>query len=330
MSSSTSFGSGTFGTSALGTVPFFNCKELIDNVLLATGHTNPALETTKRAALVMFMNNTYQEVCLGREWPWLKASYDFRLQAPYTDGTATSTQGSETIVGVGTLWNSTLTPGNIFFFKKDNVIYHIASIDSSMALTLETKISEDSLTENDYTIAKNQYKLPKETDYLLTFTVNSDSKLRPVSPDQLRLIQTRDPGRIGQPQIYSLVRRDTDDDATYIEVYPSPDKYYQCQIDYKVRILKLSDSVDEYPIIPDRYRSVLYYGMLYQFYQYLRKSDETTNTFQLYKSFLTRMENDFKFTDGQPTIIPSRNYLRRNAATYRFSISLEEFAKLED
>ncbi len=330
MSSSTSFGSGAFGTSALGTIPFFNCKQLIDSVLIATGHQNPAVETNKRQALTMFMNNSYQELCLGREWPWMHASYDFRLQAPYDTGQVTVTQGSDIVTGSGTAWNSTYVPGNIFSLQSKGVIYHIASIDSPTQLTLETLYSEESEADAGYHIAKNQYKLPKETDYLTTFTVNSEVKVRPVGVDTLRLIQLRNGPLTNTPQCYSVVRRDTDDDFTYIEVWPNPDKYYNCQIDYKVRILYLSDTADEYPIIPDRYRTVLYYGMLYQFYQYLRKPEEMTGAFNMFRSFLNRMENDFHMTDGMMGIMPARNYLRRPSASYDYSISLQDFAQLPD
>lgn len=332
MSSSTGFGSGTFGTSALGTSPFFNCKELIDSVLSFTGHSSPASETTKRAALTQAMNNCYQEVILGREWPWMKASYDFRLSEPYTTGTATATKGSTTVTGTGTVWNANLTPGNIFHFENSRVIYHIASVESDTELTLETAYSEDDQTDGGYVAVKNQYKVPKETDYLLTWVMNSDYKAIPVSPDELRLIQSKDPTRLGCPKFYSLVRRDTDDDATYVEVWPSPDKTYQTHIDYKVRILKLSDDEDEYPIIPDRYRAVLYHGMLWQFYQYLRKPESAAIQEKIYYRFLNRMENDFKFTDGQMKIIPARNYLRRRGRRggYPLSYTVEDLSLAGD
>lgn len=332
MSSSTGFGDGTFGTSALGTSPFFNCKELIDSVLMVTGHSSPASETSKRAALTQFLNNIYQEVVLGREWPWMKASYDFRLTEPYTTGSATAVQGSATVTGVGTNWDSTLTPGNIFHFANSRVIYHVASVESPTSLTLETKYSEENQTEGEYVIVKNQYKLPKETDYLLTWVMNSSFKAMPISPDELRLIQSKDPTRLGQPRWYSLVRRDTDDDATYVEVWPSPDKFYQTHIDYKVRILKLSDSADEYPIIPDRYRVVLYHGMLWQFWNYLRKPESAAIQEKVYLRFLNRMEQDFKFTDGQMRVTPSRNYLRRRrrGGTFALSYSIEDLSEAGD
>lgn len=334
MSSSSSFGGGTaFGTTPLGTSPFYDVKGLIDSILKVTGHgSNPAGETLKRAAILVSLNNKYQEICVGRNWRWLKADYDTRFFGPYTTGTCYATNDDATITGVGTTFSATINAKDSFWFHSKGVVYHVASITSPTSLELETNYSEDTIALADaeaFTIARVQYKLPKETDQILTVTVNSDRKLVPVGPEDLATIKARRPTETGQPQVFSFIRRDTDDDAQYIEVWPAPDKDYQVAIQYTVRILYLEDSADCYPIIPDRYRAVLYYATLAEFYYTVMRDPVNADRAKAdYLNFYNRMANDTQATDQELVMMPARNYLRRRKnARGGISYTISDFAK---
>lgn len=330
MSSTTSFGSGTFGSSALGTQPFFNISSLIDAVLYATGHSNPADETTKRRAILQYVNNRYQDICMGTHWRWLKAAYDFNLDAPYTTGTVTATLGSTEIDGVGTGWSSVLIlPKDIFSIAGSSVIYHVSTQDSSTLLNLETEFSEETSADTTYKIARNQYKLPKETDHLISFIVNSQEKLIPLGIEDFRRVQASSASLTDQPKYYTLSRRDTDDDAVYIEVFPAPDKAYQCHIDYTVRIAYLIDSTDCYPIIPDRYRSVLYYGALAEFYMFMRDPSGSQLAENQYRAFLNQMRNDTQQTDDRFVIVVERDYKNRRPRVRHFNgtTTIDDFGR---
>jgi hypothetical protein len=331
MSSSSGFGTGSFGSSALGSQPFFNVSTLIDSVLYATGHQTPSIETTKRRALLQFVNNRYQEICMGTHWRWLKAAYDFNLEAPYTTGTVSATIGDATIAGVSTAWSTTnVQPKNVLFFDGLSQVYHVASRTSSTELELETEFAgDDNLSGESYTIAQNQYELPSTTDHLISFIVDSTHKMAPVGVQDFRRIQAMNPTRTGMPMYYALVRRDTDDDSVYVEVWPTPDKAYQCHIDYIVRIMYLEDSTDCYPIIPDRYRSVLYYGVLAEFYSFLRDPSGHQLAEGQYRAFLNQMRNDTQQTDDRMVIVNERNYRNRIPSVRRFkgTTTIEDFGR---
>lgn len=334
MSSSSSFGEGTsFGTTPLGTSPFYNVSSIIDAILRVTGHPTPAGETTKRAALAAIINNKYQEICLGRDWRWLHASYDFSFDAPYQTGTATIDNGSYTLTGVGTAFDANILPKDLFFFNESSVTYRVASVESPTSLTLETPFAEDSITtDSGFTIARVQYKLPKETDYVKILTLDFKNKLVPLGPEDFRTVQNRQPTLAYWPRFYSNIRRETDDDATYIEVYPAPDKDYNAHIDYSVRILYLEDKTTCYPIIPDRYRAVLYYATLSEFYYtVMRDPTNSDRAKRDYDNFYMRMCNDKQITDQSIRILPAKNYLRRGAARVAgVSMDIETFGKLDD
>lgn len=311
MSSSTSFGSGTFGSGALGSAPFFNTKDLIDSVLTTTGHASPAQETRKRAAILQFLNNTYQEVVMARHWRWLYATYDFSIFGPNSTGTVSATNNDQTITGTGTAFDSTDLKGKLVI---DNVqsVYNVSSVASTTSLELDTKWAGDSVSDSSFKIYKAQYKLAAEVDQILNMTNDAIGlKMIPLGYQELRRLQQQDPTSSGAPRYYSLIRRETDDDSQYIEVFPYPDKDYNIHIDYTVRILKLEDSEDVYPIVPDRYRVVLFYGALAQFYRYLNDPQGEANAKQDFGRVFVRLQNDTQLTDPKVIIKPARNYRNR-------------------
>jgi hypothetical protein len=334
MSSSTSFGSGVFGSGGLGSAPFFNTSQLIDAVLYATAHSTPATETTKRRAILQFINNTYQKVCVGQQWRWLIASYDYNLRAPYTTGTVDATLLDATITGTGTAWNANIDVKDKFWLNGSSQIYSVASLTSNTALELETTFSEDSSTDAGYTIAKSQYKLPKETDHLLEVVLDqgrsSRRRLAPVGLSDFRDISSRNSAYTGTPEIYTLNRRETDDDFVYVEFWPFPDRAYNIHIDYLVRILQLEDSTSSYPIVPDRYRALLYYGALAEFLNnFIRDPERAMVAEKNYNIMWTSMASDKQMTDQRPILDASRNYRKRGTGRGRYFYSIEEFAKID-
>lgn len=332
MSSSSSFGSGEFGSGPFGTIPFFSVSELITAILRATGHGTPTQEVTKRAAILQFLNNRYQDVLVGRHWRWGQASFDFNLEAPYSTGTISLTQGSQTVTGTGTDFSANIEAKSLLTIPGSSVVYHVLSVESTTSLTLETKFAEDDVTDSAFVIYQNQYRLPKEVDHIQSMIVDSVSKLVPLGVEDFRLNQSRQPTRAGVPETFALIRRDVDDDARYIEIYPAPDRRFQTHIDYTVRIAKLEDDSDCFPIIPDRYRSVLYYGALAEFYGFLRDPTNREIAEKDYARMLFKMQSDTQLTDQALTFTPARNYRTRRGRTRRFGITMsaEEFGRFDD
>lgn len=313
MSSSSGFGSGVFGSSGLGTNPFYNVSEIIDAILYTTGHGQPSTETTKRNAILYFINNRYQEICLGPyHWEWIEASYDFTLEDPYDTGTVSLIKGDASVAGTSTLWDANINVKDIFTVSGFNQVFHVSGVTSNTALSLETDYSEEDQTDVSYKIGKNQYKLPKETDKLNSFILDSQYKLVPVGVQDFRYIQSQNPTLFGRPEFYSMIRRDTDDDAVYVEVFPTPDKKYQCHIDYKVRIVKLEDLTTCYPIIPDRYRAVLYYGTLADYLNnYVGDAGRAQVAMNNFSKMYADMKNDKQVDSQVLQFIPSRKYFDR-------------------
>jgi len=311
MSSSTSFGSGVMGSGPLGTAPFFDVKAIIDAVLYATGHSSPSSETTKRAAILQFVNNTYQEICMGKHWSWMFSTWDISLYEPETAGTVSLTNGDETVTGVLTDFNATHVKGKFVVDGKDS-IYSVASITSALSLELETPYAGDDVSDANFKIYKTQYQLPSVVDQIRSITNDENHhKLLPLGTQEFRQLQQKDPSREGPPTHFTLMRRDVDDDSMYMEVWPNPDKDYNLHLDYSVRILRLDDSANCYPIIPDRYRVVLFYGALAQMYRYMNKVEQAALADKDFQRTFFRLQNDTQLTDSRLRFKPARNYRQR-------------------
>ncbi len=339
MSSSTGFGTGSFGDSPYGFLPFGDVKSIIDQVLLTTGHSNPSQEITKRKQILIFINTRYQQICLDSKWRWMYAKYDVNLSAPYSDFTATAVNGSYTVTGINTVWAAPLSPKNLFWFTADRAVYHVASVTSQTSLTLESKYSEETKTVDDegngasYVCAKNQYKLPVEVDQLKTIVIDGNDKVELCGPDDMSIYQARDPQALGKPRFACMSRRDVDDDATYVEFWPSPDRTYQVELGYSVRIFSLEDAADCYPIIPDRYRACLFYGATADFATITLKNPTTGQAMaSQFNSFYGQMKSSRELTDQMVRIMPGRNYVRRASRGYRGVgfWGINDFGKVDD
>lgn len=319
MSSSTSFGSGTFGSGPLGSAPFFDMQSLISAVLRTTGHSNPTQETTKRAAILQFCNNTYQEICMGKHWAWMFATYDISIFGPNETGTVSATNNLQTITGTGTAFDATDVKAKLYV-EGVNSVYNVSEVDSTTSLTLETKWANDDVADAAFKLYKVQYRLPVEVDQIRAMVIDElNLKLVPVGNQEFRRLQAENPTLEGCPRYYTLIRRDVDDDGQFVEFFPMPDRDYNVHLDYSVRILGLEDSDDCYPIIPDRYRVVLFYGALAQFYRYMNDTTSAQLADADFKRTFFRLQNDTQLTDSRLQIKNARNYKNQSRLRRLFS-----------
>lgn len=339
MAVNTPFGTGPFGTGPFGSTPFYTNAGIIDAILQTTGHSRPAQELTKRTAIATFINNRYQEIVMGRFWRWLQKRYDFTFFAQYQTGTFSIDNGSYTVQGYGVQWDSTMV-GQSFQEVGIDAIYKIKDVPQQNQLTLETPWAEPSVpaildsnlvaSGSDYVIAINTYKVPEDCDTLKTIVVDSSIMLRMMGVQDFRVLQQNDPLRLGRPQVATLVKSNNDEGSTFIEVYPSPDRMYNVELDYNIKILRLGDDTN-YAAIPDQYRAVLYWGGLADFFTItLRDPTSGDRTEARFQKFLRDMQGDRQLTEQDLVMVPARNRLAMSRLSrFPISISAEDFGRLD-
>jgi len=95
------------------------------------------------------------------EWPWHKAEASVTLKAPYSTGTLSVTQGSTTVTGSGTTWDTTWnTPLLIRIGEGDP--YLVTAVASTTSLTLAEGYVGESDTGLSYEILHLCYDLPTD------------------------------------------------------------------------------------------------------------------------------------------------------------------------
>jgi len=322
------FGSGAFGTSVYSNQPFFTTKGLIDEILKRTNHSNPSIETDKRQVVLTGINNRYAWIAGHRHWNWLFSSVDFNFKGVYDTGTVSVTKGSQTITGVGTGWSAALIPGHRIIIGNFETQYSIETVNSSTSIDLASEIVEESQTDLTYKIVKNAYEMPAELENVQSVAVDGVGELVPLGTQDFRRMVSSNPTLISQPRFYTVTARRPQDGIRTVEVWPWPDEDYNCHIDFGCMVMRLVDSDDDFPLIPDRYRHILFYGGLSEFAEYLRLPEVKQSAEAAYIQTLTQMQNDSQLTDSDLILQPARNY-RSNATRRRYKVFLnrKEFSQ---
>ncbi len=306
------FGTGAFGTAVFSSSPLFTTKDLVDSILRGTGHSTPANETNKRLMVLEFINNRYARVSSSRHWDWLFQTLDSNLEAPYETGTIDLTSGSQDVVGVGTDFSANVVPHNVLIPDGRSERYMISAVVSSTEITLEAEYAGDTAADASFQIVRPIITLPADCEHVQSILVQGVGKLIPIGRQEMDRKQGSDPTRVGPPVWFTEVGRRTDG-VRLVEVYPAPDKQYAMKLSYGVNIQKLEDSDDNYPLIPDRHRVVLYYGALSEMYRYMSEPEKASTAERDFASALLNMMNDTQLTDSRLIIQPSRNYRNRRA-----------------
>lgn len=321
------FGGGGFGSATFGLTPFYNTKTLIDAVLRATNHSNPENETQRRTLVLTFINNKYQKVCQTKPWDWMYQRADFLLKKPYSEGTISLVQGSEEVTGSLTQFSVNAIPYNVLVPGTRDEAYVIERITGNTALTLESQFAGEDLTDVSFEILKPSYELPQDIGEILSINVDGHAKITLIGPDEMQTRKGYSTSQTGVP-MYATITNRREDGVRTLEVFPAPDDNYKCSIAYKVNICALTDAEDSIPLVPDRYRSILYYGALQEMLRFQTKLEESDKAGADFQMGLLAMMNDSQLTDSALRIQPRRNYWNRRGR-FRTSMNRWDFSREE-
>lgn len=322
------FGTGAFGTGVFSNSPLFSTADLITAVLRHTGHSSPTTETNKRAMVLDFINNRYARVTSSRHWDWLYQTLDSQLEAPYETGTVALTEGSQVVTGSGTAFSANLVPNNVFIPSGRQETYVVSTVDSATQFTLEGEYAGDTASGVSYQVVKPIFTLPANCEHVQSIVLDGVGELIPIGTQELRRKQASAAVLVGVPRYFSEVGRRAADGLRTVEVWPAPGERYAIQLSYGVQIMKLEDSSDNYPLIPDRHRVVLYYGALSEMYRYMSNQAKAESAERDFIQTLVAMQNDSQLTDSRYILQPARNYRNRGAGKrYRVFKDRNDFGR---
>lgn len=311
-----------------GGAKFYTVPTLIDAVLKATGQTTADLDARSRC--LEFVNARYLQVLKSKHWRFLMREGIYDLRAPYTTGTATVVNGSNAVTGVGTVWNASMI-GQKIILGSDGASYRIQTVPTQTTLTLSSAYQETSQSGVTYKIAFDRVEMPTNAQAVKDALIAGFWKLAPYGMADFRLVEAKNEGLTGTPEIYTVVDQEENSSELTIQLYPSPDRDYSFRFEYNLRPYKLDDEADQYFLIPDNYLDVMYYGVLHDMYRYLADAQNSNSALRDYQTSFSRMVSDNALTDQEPRIQPSRNYYNRvRRGAYRGYFGTRWFGKVDD
>lgn len=115
-----------------------------------------------------FINTALYDMHLGNgeRFPWAERSARLLTHPVYSTGTVAVAQGSASVVGTGTAWNTANSVGQTnvrvggrIIFSGDDTVYTVLAVGSNTALTLTDAFRGTTLTAGGYTYFEDEYDL---------------------------------------------------------------------------------------------------------------------------------------------------------------------------
>lgn len=285
-----------------------------------------------------YINQALQDLHIQNNFPWSERRATLQTHALYDTGTVSISTGTRTTVtGASTLWNTAVTgmgfnnarAGGKIVFAGEPDPYVVSAVGSDTAITLTDRwLGDTSLSGATYRYFEDEYALASDFFRLIdnrTFTNALDIQV--LSRQEFYRRYPRNT-RAFTPSVCTILELGpgtTVDPRPRVLFHPAPDSEMNVPYRYITRNLAVSSAgaaaenmsadTDE-PIIPVRYRHVLVFYALYQWYRD-RKDDQRTQLAQgEYVELLQRITNDTSPERDIPRLRTNRRRYREGVAGY--------------
>ena len=292
---------------------------VLNQVRSQTSQAN-TLSQAKRA-----VNMALQDMHLGQDYQfyWAEREAKLILQPDYSTGTVAITQGSTSVVGTDSLWNTAglygtnnLEVGWKFKVSGNETVYRVATITNDTTLTLDTAYVGATVTAASYNAFKDEYAMP--TDYLRPVDMrffDDNHEIQLVDRRQLRRVLPRN-STTGRPLFATQIELGPSGSTALrprLVIAPPPNQVYSIPYNYITNLLAVSsagsqqvslEADNDEPIVPLRYRAAIYHyamGMLYEHKDDIRQQ----TAMQQYQQIMQRTLSDITVGDRRMRVEPS-------------------------
>lgn len=273
----------------------------------------------------------------GEKFPWAERQAVLRTQASYSTGTVTISQGSTTLTGSGTAWNTNnaftvknaRAGGRIVIAGGENV-YEVSSVSSDTSITLATAFVSASVSAETYVYFEDEYDLA--SDFLKPVDLQSFSDALNIPLIGRQEFRRRYPRSniIGSPMVATLVDRAPSGSAAVrrrVRFYQPPTDAQLIPYSYVtsnlavssagVEAANLSSDTDE-PIVPQRYRHAILLHALSNWYRDKKDDARADAVWAQYVDLVTRIVNDNDIGTSRPQLQPRiGRYMRQARRPWR-------------
>jgi hypothetical protein len=280
-----------------------------------------------------YINIGLHDMHIGRAeiFPWSERSSVLITSPQYTTGTITTTQGSATITGTSTLWNTNNDFGNTNMQVGGKItvagaldVYEISAIASDTSATLTSQFVQDDVTDGTYVYFEDEYSLA--SDFLRPIDQQQFSDSIPIDlisrMDFRRLYSTN--GVPGHPKVATIVDKTFGSDTTpvrKIRFHPPPSIAFNVPYSYVTSNLAVDASGNELaqlvsdtdePIVTLRYRHLIVFHALYHWYRDKKNDQRSLEAKGEYEGVLARVAGDTEIGGRKASLRPRHDaYVRR-------------------
>src|SRR6476660_8210926 len=112
--------------------------------------------------IIEAINNANQEIHGKYKWPWTRAEANINIQGTYQVGTISVADGSTSVVGVGTTWDTAWKYKRMLIGNTD---YLVSAFTSPTTATLVQGVNQGhSFAAVPYTVFQDMYALPSDCE----------------------------------------------------------------------------------------------------------------------------------------------------------------------
>ncbi len=281
-----------------------------------------------------WINIALQDMHLGFEYrfPWAERSARLVTQAQYTTGTVSVTQGSTTLTGSSTAWNTNnaftvknMRAGGKIRIAGSIVPYEIESVGTDTAAVLTSKFTETDATAQTYVYYEDAYALA--SDFLRPVDAQQFSdqiSIQLVGRTEFRRLFTNNsiPNRPAFACILDAAPSGNTTPVRKVRFAPPPSIAMTIPYSYitsnlsvsaaGVGAANLSAATDE-PIVPLRYRHALVFHALYHWYRDKKDDARMDAAKGEYTDIMIRIASDVEVGANRPQFRPRVSAYARRA-----------------
>lgn len=296
---------------------------------LYTGLMNAVRSDTSQSATISqakrSINVALQDMHLGFDYkfPWAERSAILLTQAQYDTGTVTITQGSQTLTGSSTAWdtNNAFTVKNMRANGKVRIAgsrepYTVSAVTDDTTATLSSKFVEADVSAETYLYYEDEYDLA--SDFLRPVdaqTFSDETEIAIISRTEFRrrFPTNSVPGRPSVACIIDYAPSGSTTPIRRVRLSQPPSTAMRIPYSYITSFLavsslgvaqaQLSADSDE-PIVPLRYRHALLFHALYHWYRDKKDDGRSGEAKGEYTDIMLRASADVEVGGKRPQIQP--------------------------
>lgn len=293
------------------TSQYTDFSDLYTGLIEATRSDSSVTATVNQAK--RYINVALHDMHLGFDYKflWAERSAVLITQPDYTDGTLTVTQGSTTLTGSGTAWNTNnnfgvdnMREGGKIRINSGQEVYEITAVASDTSATIGHRFTQDDVSAVSYTYFEDEYALA--SDFLRPVDQQLFSSDTPIDLMDRNYFRRRFVRNYitGKPSVACILDKPFNGNTTpvrKIRFHRPPDKAYSIPYSYITENLVvqadgtaasvLSNDDDE-PIVPLRYRHAILFWALYHWYRDKRDDDRSQEVRAEYGDIMRRTVSD--------------------------------------